>query len=394
MKYGFKSLPERLRQRISAGVFFFLQGLVFSSWASRIPYIKDSLSLDDSQLGFALLAIPLGQFIAMGPSGVINSKFGSKNVIKFSTLLYPVTLILISCVTSLWQLMAVLVFYGIFANLQSISINTQAVGVERVYGRSIMASLHGLWSLAGFTGGLVTSILVPYGIMPFQQFVGVFVFAIIVLIVFWPHLLDSQDDIAAPREGKKKSFMRPDSLIILIGFIAFSCWCAEGCMFDWSGVYFETVVKPGKDLVAMGFVSFMCTMSIGRFIADYFINRFGVIKVIGISGVMIAAGLSFSVAFPTFVPAMLGFALAGFGVSSVIPLCYSIAGRSKTMPPSLAIAAVSSIGFFGFLIAPPLIGLIAHHSSLRVSFMMIACVGAMLTVLSFKVGKLLEKNKE
>lgn len=393
MKYGFKSLPERLRQRISAGVFFFLQGLVFSSWASRIPHIKDSLSLDDSQLGFALFAIPCGQFLAMGPSGIINSKFGSKNVIKFSTLFYPVSLVLISCVSSLWQLMTVLVFYGIFANLQSISINTQAVGVERVYGRSIMASLHGLWSLAGFTGGLITFSLAAFDITPFQQFVGVFIFALFVLFFFWPHLLDSQEDRASPRDGKK-SFVRPDALIVLIGFIAFSCWCAEGCMFDWSGVYFETIVKPGSNLVAAGFVSFMCAMSLGRFAADYFINAFGVIKVICASGIMIACGLSFSVIFPSFVPAMLGFALTGFGVSSVIPICYSIAGRSKRMPPSLAIATVSSIGFFGFLIAPPLIGQIAHFFSLKLAFIMVACTGAALTALSFKVGKLLENNSE
>ena len=159
-------------------------------------------------------------------------------------------------------------------------------------------------------------------------------------------------------------------------------------MFDWSGVYFKKVVLAKNEWVGAGYTAFMCTMATGRFIADWFTTKFGVQKTLQLSGVLIASGLLISVLFPYLLTAILGFLLVGFGVSSVVPLVYSTAGRSKVMSSGVAIAAVSTIGFFGFLIGPPLIGMIAGISSLRVSFVVVALMGlciALITTLK-KVG--------
>ncbi|MFR5871626.1 MAG: hypothetical protein ACLUEV_08545 [Alistipes sp.] len=142
-------------------------------------------------------------------------------------------------------------------------------------------------------------------------------------------------------------FVRPDRYILLLGLIAFGSMACEGTMFDWSGVYFETVIRPPKELIRLGYIAFMCTMACGRFTADRLVTRFGAIRVIRASGIVIATGLLLSVLFPA-PNRHAGILLVGFRTSSVVPLCYNLAGRSKTMLPGVALATVSTIGFSGF----------------------------------------------
>jgi MFS family permease len=157
-------------------------------------------------------------------------------------------------------------------------------------------------------------------------------------------------------------------------------------MFDWSGVYFGKVLHAEKDLVGVGFAAFMSTMAAGRFIADWFTDRFGRQRTLMLSGLLEALGLALAVIFPSVVPATIGFMLVGLGVSSVVPLVYGAAGRSKTMSPGVALAAVSTVGFAGFLLGPPLIGLVAGITSLRVSFSLIAVMGLAVAALARRAG--------
>jgi MFS family permease len=174
----------------------------------------------------------------------------------------------------------------------------------------------------------------------------------------------------------------PDKSLLNLGLIAFCSMICEGTMFDWSGVYFKKVVMADKNWIGAGYTAFMCTMAIGRFIADWFTTKFGVQKTLQLSGVLIASGLLVSVFFPYLIPSILGFFLVGFGVSSVVPLVYGTAGKSKRMSAGVAIAAVSTIGFFGFLLGPPLIGIIAGFFSLRVSFVVIAAMGLTVSLMA------------
>jgi len=156
----------------------------------------------------------------------------------------------------------------------------------------------------------------------------------------------------------------------------------EGAMFDWSVIYFKKVVAAPIALQGAGFTAFMFTMAGGRFIADWFANRFGLKRTLQISGSLTTTGLLVAVLFPHFYTAMAGFLLVGVGVSSVVPMVFSAAGRSKTMSPGVALAAVSTIGFIGFLVGPPVIGFIAGLATLRASFVFIAVMGMSVVVLS------------
>lgn len=375
--------------RLAACAFYFVQGLVFASWASRIPDIKQALHLNDAALGSLLFVIPLGQMSAMAFSGYAVGKYGSRKMLTLAAILYPGMLIPLGLARNVTELTAALFLFGMAANLSNISVNTQGVGVERLYQRSIMARFHGLWSLAGFIGGLISTWMVSRHLGPLEHFCFIFAFCMIVLLVMYPFMLprDARPNRQTEPGGKKKIFTKPDKFVFLLGLIAFGSMVSEGTMFDWSGVYFESVIQPGPDLIRLGYIAFMCTMALGRFTADRLIIRFGVIPILQVSGITIATGLLLSVLYPGLIVSSIGFALVGFGTSSIIPMCYSLAGKSKAMIPSVAIATVSSIGFLGFLVGPPVIGFIAHASSLRWAFALIAIIGLMTTFIAPKLKR-------
>jgi MFS family permease len=382
----FASLPIRAPRayRIAISVFFFIQGLTFASWASRIPDIKNTLNLTDAALGGILLSLPIGQFFALGVSGYVVTRFGSRMILIVSSLFYPASLLLIGISTTPLILIFALLTFGFFSNVYNIAVNTQAVGIESLYGRSIMASFHGLWSLAGFIGGLIGALMISQSLTPFQHYGIVNILTIILILSSWRYMLPRD---AKAEESKNSFFVKPDRAIFMLGILAFACMLCEGAMFDWSGVYFDKVVNTSDSLTQLGFIAFMSTMAGGRFIADYLITRFGAKNMIRMSGIMIFIGTTLIISLPQLIPATIGLLIIGFGVSSVVPLAYGLAGQSKTMPAGQALAAVSSLGFLGFLIAPPFIGFISEGYSLRVAFILIALLGLIITLLAKRVSK-------
>ena len=242
-----------------------------------------------------------------------------------------------------------------------------------------MASYHGVWSVAGFTGAAIGVLLIGLKFLPYQHFLIITIIAGLIILSASRFLL--ANDISKTEE-QQPVFAFPDKSLISLGFIAFCSMICEGAMFDWSGVYFSKIIQPPKELVAAGYTAFMCTMASGRFVADWFATRNGLKKILQVSGILTATGLTIAVVFPYFITAMIGFLLVGAGVSSVIPFVYGLAGKSKILSPGVALAAVSTIGYFGFLFGPPCIGFIAQISSLRVSLELIAILGIGITVIS------------
>ncbi len=382
----FKRLRDRdprLWYRVSAGAFYFLIGLVFASWASRIPDIRNALGMNDAQLGGVLFFIPVGQMAAMAASGFLVSRYGSRIMLVIGVLLYPAALVCIGLSSSVLFLSLSLVFFGMAANLCNIAVNTQAVGVERLYGHSIMASFHGLWSLAGFMGGVISTLMVGLSFTPMWHFVMVAAFCVVVVLLFWHSLLPRDQNRAKGADRPEgKIFTRPDRLVLLLGLMSFGGMVCEGTMFDWSSVYFEDVVRPPSALVRLGYIASMCSMALGRFAADRFITRFGPSNVLRVCGLVITAGLLVATGFPTLWPATAGFLLVGLGVSAIVPICYSLAGKSQKILPGVAIAMVSTIGFLGFLLGPPVIGFVAHALDLRWSLGLISVFGIFISVLA------------
>ena len=302
--------------RWALAFFFFISGIRFAS------------------LGTVLFALPVGSIGGLPISGYLVAKFGSRKMLLLSVILFPLSMVGIGLANNGIVLALQLVFFGISGNLMNICVNTQAVSLEALYKRSIMASFHGLWSLGGFSGALLGTLMVGLKISPVYHFLYMSITCLVLAFVVYPYTLKKEEPVAQ----RTSIFIKPDTYLLYIGFIAFGSMVCEGTMFDWSGVYFLKVVKASAALRSFGYISFMSSMAIGRFVGDKLISNLGRQKVLQMSGIIIASGLLVSVLLPYLVTA--------------------------------------TIGFLGFLMGPPLIGYIAQAASLRLSFTVIACFGA------------------
>jgi MFS family permease len=371
-----KDTINKLTLRIAVGAMFFMAGLSFSSWASRIATVQQTMGLSEAGLGAVLFALPVGLMCSLPFSGWIITKIGSKKLVIAALLVYAIALVSLGLAQNTFQLIICLLCFGFASNSVNIAVNTQAVATEQIYKRPIMAFFHGLWSLAGFTGAGIGTFMIANHVSTFHHFSLMLIVIAIGVAVAARYLKDDKVTDAGP------VFVMPDKSLIKLGIIAFCSMICEGAMFDWSVIYFKKVVLAPEALVGIGFTTFMFTMASGRFVADWFAHKFGLKRTLQVSGSLTAAGLLIAVAFPHVYTAMVGFLLVGAGVSSVVPMVYSAAGKSKTMLPGVALAAVSTIGFMGFLVGPPVIGFIAGIATLRASFILIACMGISVVVVS------------
>ena len=376
----YKNAKASYLNRIRWGVamFYFSMGLCFATWASRIPTIKTALHLGEGALGTILFALPVGQLTMMFFSGKLVTRFGSNRILPFSILMYAFSLTNLGLAQNAWQLGLGLFVFGIFANLTNISVNTQGVYTEGLFKRTIMSSFHGMWSLAGFIGALVGLGMLTLELNTYSHFLIVATIMFFLVAFNFKFLIKAKQSVL---HQKKKIFRKPDRSLTLLGIIGFCSMASEGVMFDWGGVYFKEIIKVPGALAVLGYTSFMIMMASGRFLGDGLINKFGRIRVMQISGIMISSGLFTAVFFPFLIPSTIAFMFVGLGVSAIVPTLYSIAGKHPTIPTGEALTAVSGVSFLGFLMGPPVIGYIAELSSLRFSFAFIGIFGFVIALM-------------
>jgi MFS family permease len=251
-------------------------------------------------------------------------------------------------------------------------VNAQSVGVQALYDRSIIATFHGIWSVAGFAAAGLATLLIRNDVPTAYHFVAVSVVLTGLALAFFPGSL-----ALPPAPHAKSPFSWPDKTVLQFGLITFASMACEGTFYDWSGVYFAEAVHAPKAEAALGFTLYMVAMTTGRFLGDWLVGRFGIKPILQASGLLMASGLLLAAAFPTPLLAGLGFVLGGFGVSCVVPLVFSLVGRANPLSAGNAIASVSTVSYFGFLMVPPLVGFVAKAASLRWSFAVVALLGGL-----------------
>ena len=342
--------------------------------------------MSKAALSNVLWALPVGQLMTMFFSGRAVTRFGSKYVLRVAIVFYAIALTNIGLVQHPWQLALCLFILGICGNMSNISVNTQGINAEALFGRPIMSSFHGVWSLSGFIGATIGSQMVKFHIVPYLHFCIIASLVIIMMFIFNRYLIVTPTSkVSVSFNGIKK----PERILVKLGVIGFCCMSCEGCMFDWSGVYFKEVVKAEGSLVPLGLMSFMIMMATGRFVGDHLAAKFGRKKMVQLGGILIFTGMLFAVIFPYIITATIGFLMVGFGTSTIIPLLYSTVGRVQLKTAKgIAIATVSSIGFLGFLVGPPIIGYIAQLAGLQYSFVVMACLGLGVSILISKVKEI------
>lgn len=366
-----------LKSRLAVSLFFFLHGLCFASWGGRIPDISTFHHLSEGTLGTLLLMLPVGSILSMPIASYLTSRLGSKIVLSIAIPLYASALVLVGFAPTLPLLVASLILFGLVSNHVNVSLNTQAIKLESLYKRPIMASLHGLWSLAGFVGAGFGGLMIKLNMLPFEHFMFVAVLAYLATAFMCRHLIV---DSGKKRMGNKFSFKLPSKEVAILGLIAFLSMLCEGAMFDWAGVYFKKVLGIEGAMMTAGYVAFMSTMAGTRFVADFFKEKIGFRKILLHSGLLVFSGLMIATGFNNLISCIIGFLMVGSGVSAVVPLTFSESGRVSPENPSGTVAIISTIGFLGFLFGPPAIGWIAEISSLRFSFFLIGIIGLVMGI--------------
>ncbi|RZL60227.1 MAG: MFS transporter, partial [Pedobacter sp.] len=321
--------------------------------------------------------------LTMPISGRLTTIFGSRRMLTIGAPLYALALTFLGLATAGWQLAIFLFLLGISGNICNIALNTQGVAGETFYGKPIMTSFHGAWSVGGFTGALVGLLMMNFHLTPYIHFCIIAVLVWLHIAINYKFLLGGQKPTASE---KPKLFTKPQGVLVQLGVIGFCSMATEGAMFDWSGVYFKEIVKAPQSLIILGYTSFMIMMATGRFLGDKIILRFGRKRSLQVSGIIISTGMFISVIFPFLIPSVIGFMLVGIGVSGIVPMVYSIAGSNTKVSPGIALAMVSGVSYFGFLMGPPLIGYISALSSLRYSYAVIGCFGLLITFIVAKIS--------
>lgn len=372
------------RQRVALSVFFFLSGFTFSSWASRIPTIKAALGLNEAELGTVLLAMPISSFIGLPISGWLVSKFETRLPLTIGFVISAVCLAFIGLASTTMGLVITLCLYSFSVRMFNIAVNTQAITLQKQFERKINGSFHGLWSTGGIMGVGFTTLLISLGVPIIPHLLMVSVAAVLITAVAHQFLLRNDQE---PAENKL-AWNKPDAYILYLGLLVFFAAICEGGMFDWSGIYFQQVLK--EDVFTAGYLIFMSFMALSRFVSDKIIGKLGMPVTYVMSALFIFCGINLAVLFPSFWPAMVGFSFVGFGTAAIIPMTYTLAGASPKYSPAIAISLIATFGIVGMLLGPPMIGYLAHAFNLKVSFIAFAISGIMLIPISrlfFKLGK-------
>lgn len=370
-------------KRFSIGVFFFISGFNFAAWVARIPYMQNKLHLNDAELGTVLTALPTGLMLTMPFAGILLNKVHSRNVMLLSSIIYTFLLCFLSFANNAWEAMVILFLFGASRNLFNISINTQSIGVQALFSKSVITTFHGVWSLAALSGAALSFFFISLSISMLNHFLIVSVISLILISLFFSHSLHYDD--RKEYDNKSLVFAWPDKALIKLGVIGFASMVCEGTVSDWSGIYFSKVIMVSDKLITIGYTAYLTAMVSGRFLGDWLINKMGVKKLLKISSTIVTIGFLISISFPYLPVAILGFMMIGFGVSCIIPLVFVLTTKVSTKPTGHAIAAVSTVSYLGFLSGPPIIGYIAHATNLKWSFVLAMLMAASIRFMISKV---------
>ncbi len=393
--YDRRIAPEVRAARRAVMAVFFANGALFANWVTRVPAVKDALDTTTGPLGVALLGIGVGSLISMPFSGRLCQRYGSATIVTASGLAIAAVLLGPAVAGSVVVLGAMLLFYGASFGLLDVAMNVQAVIVVKQVDRPIMPLFHAAFSAGGLAGAGTGGLAAAADLDPLPHFalVGVAV----ATTVLWArrHLLpdeaeaeaaadadaDARADTPADAAGGRHT-VRFDAFVVGVGALAACAALGEGAMADWTALFLRDVRDVDAGPAAAGFAAFSVAMTTGRLGGERAIERLGQARVLQLGGVLAAAGTVLAVAVPSPVAGVVGFLLVGLGLSCGFPLAISAAGESGPGSGSAEIAAVSVIGYLGFLLGPPLVGLLAEVVGLGTAMLAVAASSVGLALLA------------
>jgi MFS family permease len=370
-----------LLNRIAVKIAFFLNGFIYANWVSRLPRIQELYDADNGTIGIVLLAMSLGAVTAMPFTGWAIIKNGSRKITLISLIAYCAFVPLIPFMQSIQLLIVLYLLMGIFTGMLDVAMNAQAVMIERAYQKPIMTSFHALFSVGMAIGAWCGALFADL-----QYDISYHLSAIVgvsIVTCLWVSRNLIHDKPAADQPSDGPLFRVPNRALLSVGVIAFCCMMGEGAMSDWTVNYMENVALASETLAPVALSAFATAMTAGRILGDRVRARYGDTTLIIGGGILSACGLLLSVTFPYPYTSISGFFLVGLGLSTIVPIAYSIAGNTRDLPSGVGLAMVTTVGYSGFLFGPPIIGFVADLYSLRVGLALVLVLFVLMTVLGF-----------
>jgi MFS family permease len=364
--------------RLAVKTIFFLNGFAHANYYGRLPRIQDLYGFDNGMIAIVLLSSSLGAFLAMPFAGLLVVKNGSRSVGLFSVYMYCGLVPLIALCPGLISLLVVFFLLGVSAGMLDVSMNAQAVMIEQKWGKPIMTSFHAFFSIGMMLGALTASAF--SGISLLWHLTIITIFDILVITIARFYLLYDKPE----KKEEGPAFRLPSGAMIGIGMIAFCSMLGEGAMADWSTNYMENFGHASQSLAPIGLSAFAFAMTIGRVFGDSARLKFGDKKLLIVCGLISATGLTLAVAFPEPMIVIAGFFIVGIGLATIVPIAYSVAGNTKTMPSSVALAMVTTVGYSAFFFGPPVIGFISDFVTLRFALLLVLLLFFLMTWLGVR----------
>lgn len=357
------------KQRLSTRLLFLIVGIANATWAPLVPLVKDRAGLDAAGLGLLLLTFGIGSILAMPSAGVAAARLGFRPVLLAGTLALGLALPVLAVGSGLVPLTGALLLFGAGMGAVDCVMNLQAVAVERAAGRAMMSGFHGLYSLGCILGALLASTLLATGLGAGWSVLILVAGIAALFAAAWPGILPADG-----AGGGGPAFALPRGPVLGLGLLCFVVFLTEGSALDWSAVFL--IQQRGLDpaWAALGYAAFSVTMTAGRLGGDRVVARLGRRRVVVLGGLLAAAGLALSVLVPAWEAALAGYALVGAGCANIVPVLFTAAGRQTAVPESVAVPAVTTLGYAGVLAGPALIGFAAQALGLSAALLIVAAL--------------------
>jgi MFS family permease len=343
-------------QRIAIAALFLIHGLIIGAWVPHIPLAQQRLGLDLASFGLALLALAVGAVAAMPIAGVLINRWGSAPMTVATGLLFSVGFLLPPTASSSGWFVIGLFVFGVTIGAMDVSMNAQGLAVEKHMKRPVMSLLHGMFSIGAMSGAAV-SILVLENFSSETHLAGAAALTVLVTMLARPWLLPAETDRGLPGNS---FFALPSRATIGLGSLCFLVLMAEGAVLDWSAIQLQQNFDLSAARAGLGYALFSGGMAAARLAGDRLRSRFGSVRLVRASAGLLATGMLAALLAPSADLAIIAYGIAGSGVGNIVPVLFGGGGRLEPETPGRGIAAVVSLGYAGFVVGPPFIGLLGE----------------------------------
>jgi len=372
-------MAEIQRARLGTASVFFICGIGHGTWAPRLAELKEQVGASDGQLGLALLMIGFGALIAMPLTGMMIGRLGSQRVSFAMALAHGLVFPLQAFAWDWMVLGGAMLLYGLALSSLDVAMNVQATEIERRYDRPIMSSFHGVYSVGDMLGALLTGVAASILLGLASHFLLAAAFMLLLGVGgCWLMITDRKTE-----QSSGPTFVMPRGALIVIGLIAFAALVAEGSVGDWSAIYLREHQGADTRTAAIALTVFALAMAIMRFAGDSLVHRFGPFAVLQASGLSAAIGLTIALLAASPMMAIIGYGIAGLGIAVLFPVTLSIAPKFSGLSPGASVAAVATVGYGGFLVGPPLIGLLSDQVGLPLALTVVVALAATILPLTW-----------